>query len=73
MLWNCYTHIYKRVYILSLRNRTGWKDWIHLAQDRDQWWVPVNMVRNSVFHKTFRNCRVAMRLEAPKKDPAPWN
>jgi len=27
---------------------TGWKgeDWIHLAQDRDQWQAPVNTVRN---------------------------
>jgi hypothetical protein len=26
----------------------GWEgmDWIHLAQDRDQWWVVVNMVMN---------------------------
>jgi hypothetical protein len=25
---------------------TGWDDvdWIHLGQDRDQWWAPVNMV-----------------------------
>jgi hypothetical protein len=25
---------------------TGWEnvDWIHLAQDRDQWWAVVNMV-----------------------------
>jgi hypothetical protein len=27
---------------------TGWEvvDWIHLAQNRDQWWVLVNMVMN---------------------------
>jgi hypothetical protein len=26
----------------------GWEgaDWIHLAQDRDQWWALVNMVMN---------------------------
>jgi hypothetical protein len=24
----------------------GGVDWIHLAQDRDQWCVPVNMVMN---------------------------
>jgi hypothetical protein len=26
----------------------GWEgmDWIHLAQDKDQWWVHVNMVMN---------------------------
>jgi len=26
----------------------GWEvvDWIHLAQDRDKWWVVVNMVMN---------------------------
>jgi hypothetical protein len=25
-----------------------WEDvnWMHLAQDRDQWWAPVNMVMN---------------------------
>jgi hypothetical protein len=27
---------------------TGWEgvEWMHLAQDRDQWWVLVNMVMN---------------------------
>jgi hypothetical protein len=27
---------------------TGWEDvdWIHLAQDRDQWWAVVNTVMN---------------------------
>jgi hypothetical protein len=27
---------------------TGWEgvDWMHLAQDRDQWWAVVNMVMN---------------------------
>jgi hypothetical protein len=27
---------------------TEWEgvDWIHLAQDRDQWWAVVNMVMN---------------------------
>jgi hypothetical protein len=24
----------------------GDMDWINLAQDRDQWWVPVNTVMN---------------------------
>ena len=24
----------------------GGKDWIDLAQDRDNWWVPVNAVMN---------------------------
>jgi len=26
----------------------GWAvvDWIHLAQDRNQWWAPVNVVTN---------------------------
>jgi hypothetical protein len=26
----------------------GWEDveWIHLAQDRDQWWAVVNMAAN---------------------------
>jgi hypothetical protein len=26
----------------------GWEDmyWMHLAEDRDQWWVLVNMVMN---------------------------
>jgi hypothetical protein len=23
-------------------------DWIHLAQDRDQWWTPVNTVMNLI-------------------------
>jgi hypothetical protein len=28
--------------------KTGWEgvDWIHLAQDRDEWWVVVNTVMN---------------------------
>jgi hypothetical protein len=31
----------------------GWEvvDWIHLAQDRDQWWAVVNKVRIFGFHK----------------------
>jgi hypothetical protein len=24
----------------------GGEDWIHMAQDKDQWWVLVNMVLN---------------------------
>jgi hypothetical protein len=33
--------------IMGLRG-TGWggMDWIHLAQDRDQWWAHVNTVMN---------------------------
>jgi len=26
--------------------KSGGVDWMHLAQDRDQWWVLVNMVMN---------------------------
>jgi hypothetical protein len=28
--------------------KTGWQDvdWMHLIQDRDQWWALVNMVMN---------------------------
>jgi hypothetical protein len=31
--------------IMDLRG-TGWEgvDWVHLAQDRDQWWAVVNTV-----------------------------
>jgi hypothetical protein len=34
----------------------GWggKDWIDLAQDRDQWKALVNMVLNLLFHKMVR-------------------
>jgi hypothetical protein len=28
------------------RNRKVGTEWIHLAQDRDQWWALVNMVTN---------------------------
>jgi hypothetical protein len=37
---------------LDLRE-IGWggMDWIHLAQDRDQWSALVNMVHISGFHK----------------------
>jgi hypothetical protein len=29
-------------------NKTGWEgmDWIHLYQDKDQWWSLVNMLMN---------------------------
>jgi hypothetical protein len=32
---------------IDLKDR-GWEgaDWIHLDQDRDQWWAVVNMVMN---------------------------
>jgi hypothetical protein len=32
---------------MNLRDE-GWEgvDWMHLAQDRDQWWALVNMVMN---------------------------
>jgi hypothetical protein len=31
----------------------GWKrvDWMHLAQDKDQWWAPVNAVMTFGIHK----------------------
>jgi hypothetical protein len=28
-------------------------DWIHLAQDRDHWWVPKNMEMKLCFHKRW--------------------
>jgi len=28
-------------------------DWIHLAQDRDQWWALVNMIMNLCFCKRW--------------------
>jgi predicted small integral membrane protein len=33
--------------IIDLRE-TGWErvDWVHLAQNKDQWWALVNMVTN---------------------------
>jgi hypothetical protein len=36
----------------------GWGgiDWIHLAQDRDQWQALVNTVLNRQFHKVLGNC-----------------
>jgi len=32
---------------MDLKER-GWEDvdWIHMAQNRDQWWVPVNTITN---------------------------
>jgi hypothetical protein len=33
-------------------NETGWGvDYIHLIQDRDQWWAAVNTVMNFSFYK----------------------
>jgi hypothetical protein len=29
-------------------------DWIHLAQDRNHWWIPVNMVMNLWVKKKSR-------------------
>jgi hypothetical protein len=33
----------------------GWEDvdWIHLAQDRDQWWALVKTVMNVQVHKRW--------------------
>jgi hypothetical protein len=28
-------------------------EWMHLAQDRDQWWAPVNMVMNLSVQKRW--------------------
>jgi hypothetical protein len=32
---------------INIKER-GWDgmDWIHLAEDRDQWWAPLNMAMN---------------------------
>jgi hypothetical protein len=36
-----------RILELILEKQDGGMDWIHLAQDRDQWWrAPVDMVMN---------------------------
>jgi hypothetical protein len=37
----------EKSYIMDLR-QVGWEDvdWMHLAEDRDQWWVLVNTVMN---------------------------
>jgi hypothetical protein len=34
---------------------TGWKDvdWIHLAQDRDQWWTLMNKARDFLLGYNF--------------------
>jgi hypothetical protein len=36
---------------------TGWEgvDWIHLAQDRNQWWALVNTVMNLPFPQKMGN------------------
>jgi hypothetical protein len=40
-------HRWKHSIKLDIKE-TGWEgvDWIHLTQDRDWWWAPVNMVIN---------------------------
>jgi len=37
---------------LEWRREIGWNsvEWIHLAQDRNQWQAVVNMVMNTGFH-----------------------
>jgi hypothetical protein len=41
------THTWEDNIRMNLRE-IGWEsvDWIHLAQDRDQWWALMNMVMN---------------------------
>jgi len=33
-------------YISKKRNRMGWYDWVHLAQDRNKWQALVNTAMN---------------------------
>jgi hypothetical protein len=43
-------------YIIIVLKEIGWEgvDFIHLAQDRDQWWAFVNTIMNLWI---FANCR----------------
>jgi hypothetical protein len=47
----------------------GWggKDWIHLAQDRDQWRISVDVVPNLLVPWNGVNSRVARRLASSKE------
>jgi hypothetical protein len=37
-----------KIILKWILRETGWEvvDWMHLIQDRDQWWAPVNTVMN---------------------------
>jgi hypothetical protein len=46
---------------------SGGKDWIHQAQDRDQWKVIANAIMNFRFQETFENPCVGERLAASQR------
>jgi hypothetical protein len=42
-------------------------DWIHLVQDRDEWWVPVNTVMNLLITGKYTdNVLVAFLIMTPE-------
>jgi hypothetical protein len=53
----------------------GWEgvDWIHLAQDWNQWWALVNLVINLQVPLKVRNILTSYVTVRFRKDFAPWN
>jgi len=45
-------------------------DWIHLAQDRDRWLTPVNMIKNLHVPENEENSFIASRIISCLKDSA---
>ena len=48
-----------------------YRDWVVLAENRENWWVVVRMVMNFGFHKVWGTAWLTEKLLASKKNSAP--